>query len=104
MPYNLDSINTIEKYVKYIDFEDFKSDIKTYQAVISELEIIGEATKNIYDFLKIKYPEYPWRLIIDMRNRISHAYFGINFKLIWDVILYDLPKLKDIIIQIKETL
>ena len=99
MPYN----RSKELYV-LDDFEDFKSDRKTYQAVIRELEIIGKATKNIYDFLKIKYPEYPWRLIIDMRNRISYAYFGINFKLIWGVILYDLPKLKDIIIQIKETL
>ncbi len=75
----LESINAIEDYIKYIEFGEFKSDRKTYQAVIREFEIIGEATKNIYNDLKEKYPNYPWRRVIDFRNMISHGYFGIDF-------------------------
>ena len=93
----LESINAIEDYVKYIEFEEFKSDRKTYQAVIREFEIIGEATKNIYNYLNTKYPDYPWRRIVDFRNKISHEYFGINFAFIWNTVFDNLPELKRII-------
>jgi len=89
-----DSINAIEEYVKYIDFEEFKNDRKTYQAVIREFEIIGEATKNILSFLNDVYPQYNWREVIDFRNKITHEYFGVNFNIIWNSIFYELPKLK----------
>ena len=93
----LESINAIEDYIKYIDFEDFKKDRKTYQAVIREFEIIGEATKNIYKDLKEIYPTYPWRRIIDFRNKISHEYFGIDFAFLWNTSFDKLPELKKII-------
>jgi len=93
----LESIEAIYEYVKYIDFSEFKTDRKTYQAVIREFEIIGEAIKNIYQFLEKCYPNYPFREVIDFRNRICHGYFGIDFFVIWNAIYYDLPKLREII-------
>ena len=97
----IESIDAIFSYLVDVDFDEFKSDRKTYQAVIREFEIIGEATKNIYECLNKYYPEYPFRRVIDFRNRIAHEYFGINFKTIWDIIYYELPKLKEIILKVK---
>ncbi|WP_024787470.1 MULTISPECIES: DUF86 domain-containing protein [unclassified Lebetimonas] len=96
----LESVNAIESYVVYIDFDEFKNDRKTYQAVIREFEIIGEATKNIYQDLKKVYPNYDWRKIIDFRNIVSHNYFGIDFLTIWNTIFDKLPELKQIIEKI----
>ncbi len=97
-----ESINAIFEYLIDVEFNEFKSNRMMYQAVIREFEIIGEAVKNIYPCLKEAYPKYPFRRIIDFRNRISHEYFGINFKTIWDIIFYELPKLKKIINNIKK--
>jgi len=98
----LEAIRAIESYVVYIDFDEFKNDRKTYQAVIREFEIIGEATKNIYQDLKNIYPDYPWRKIIDFRNLITHNYFGIDFLTIWNTIFDKLPELKKIIEKISK--
>ena len=97
----IESIDAIFSYLVDVDFDEFKSDRKTYQAVIREFEIIGEATKNIYECLNKYYPEYPFRRVIDFRNRFAHEYFGINFKTIWDIIYYELPKLREIILKVK---
>ncbi len=96
----LESINAIEDYIKYIDFEYFRKDRKTYQAVIREFEIRVEATKNIYKDLKEIYPDYHWRIIIDFRNMITHGYFGIDFLTVWNTAHYDLAELKKIIEKI----
>jgi len=98
----LESIDAIFEYLVDVEFDEFQSKRMIYQAVIREFEIIGEAVKNIFSCLKKVYPEYPFRRIIDFRNRISHEYFGINFKTIWDIIFYGLPKLKEIIHNIKK--
>ncbi len=98
----LDSIEAIFDYVKGIEFEDFKADRKTYQAVIREFEIIGEATKHILNEARNCCPDIPWRSIIDFRNVISHEYFGIRLKTIWDLIFYELPNLKQAIIKLKK--
>ena len=96
----LESVNAIEDYIKYMNFDEFINDRKTYQAVIREFEIIGEATKNIYQDLKKIYPNYNWRIIIDFRNLISHEYFGIDFLTIWNTAFDKLPELKEIIEKI----
>ncbi|WP_457564756.1 HepT-like ribonuclease domain-containing protein [Caminibacter sp.] len=99
-----ESIEAIFEYVKGYELEDFKNDRKTYQAVIREFEIIVEATKNVYDFLKEKYPNYKWRVIIDFRNKINHEYFGIDYVLIWNTIFLKLSELKKIITNILKEL
>ena len=75
------------------DLEEFKKS-KLYQdAVIRKLEIIGEASTNISDELKNKYTKVPWKVIRGMRNRLSHAYFGIDYNLVWETLINDIPKL-----------
>jgi uncharacterized protein with HEPN domain len=81
------------------DFEELKKS-KLYQdAIVRKLEIIGEASKNISDELKLKYPEVEWRKIKAMRDRLIHTNFGIDLSLVWEVIIKDIPILHE---QIKK--
>jgi uncharacterized protein with HEPN domain len=90
----LDSIDAIFDYTKDIDFENFKQDRKTYQAVIKEFEIIGEAAKKIPNQITSKYQEIEWRDMSDFRNMLIHEYFGVDLQIVWNTVIDDLPQLK----------
>ena len=82
------------------NFEEFKRS-KLYQdAVIRKLEIIEEASNNISEKLKKEYPNIPWAEMKGMRNRLIHAYFGVNLNLVWEVLIKEVPKLHKEINQI----
>lgn len=74
--------------------EAFLTDKKTQDAVIRNLEVMGEAAKNVTQDLRKRSPEVPWKQIAGMRDKVIHEYFGVNFKLIWDVVERELPALK----------
>ena len=71
----------------------FIADTKTQDAVIRNLEIIGEAVKNISAELKKAYPDIPWRRIAGMRDRMIHEYFGVNLEVVWERVERDVPEL-----------
>jgi uncharacterized protein with HEPN domain len=96
----LDSINDIEVFVIELDFEQFKNDKKTINAVVRSIEVIGEAAKKIPKTLKNKYPDIPWRKIIGMRDKLIHEYFGIDIEILWKTAKEDIPGLKKEIIKI----
>ena len=91
----LTAIDRIFEYTKGYDFTGFKRDYKTVDAVIRNFEIIGEAARNIPDEIKEQYPDVPWYEMYSLRNRISHAYFGIDYEIIWDIIKNHLPENKE---------
>ena len=95
------AINRIFEYTENYDFIDFKRDYKTVDAVIRNFEIIGVAVKNIPDEIKEQYPDIPWKGMYSLRNRISHGYFGIDYEIIWDIIVNYLPLNKEQILNIK---
>jgi len=90
----ISSIDRIIEYTKEYDFIQFKKDYKTVDAVIRNFEIIGEAAKNLPIEIKKQYSNVPWDEMYSLRNRISHAYFGIDYEIIWDIIVNYLPKNK----------
>ena len=94
------SIEKIEQYTLGYDFIQFNCDSKTFDAVIRNLEIIGEASKNIPVIIKEKYSDIPWKEMYVLRNKVSHEYFGVDNDIIWDVITNHLPKNKWQIISI----
>ncbi|MCK5843615.1 MAG: DUF86 domain-containing protein [Victivallales bacterium] len=96
----LESIRKIAGFIGDMDFDEFVNDEKTSSAVILKLIIIGEATKNIPKYLRERYSDVPWSDMAKMRDKISHGYFGINFKIIWEVIKSQLPKLEPRIAEI----
>ena len=96
-----DSIKNIEEFSKNLDKEKFSKDNLRQSAIIRQLEIIGEAAKNIPESIRDRYPEIPWKDISGFRDKLSHAYFGVSMNRIWNIIEKDLPKLKEEITKIK---
>lgn len=90
----LESIEKIFNYTENLNFESFTEDSKTVDAVVRNLEIIGEATKQLPDDWKAEHNSVEWYKLAGIRNRIIHGYFGIDLEIIWAVITKDLLKLK----------
>ncbi len=82
------------EFVKDMDYEKFSKDKKTVYATIRALEIIGEAAKSIPLTIKNHYPEIPWKDMAGMRDKVIHAYFGVDLKRVWSTINSDIPHLK----------
>lgn len=97
----IDSLEKIERYVENLTFDQFSTDIKTIDAVIRNLTVIGEAVKNIPHDIKIKCRDIPWEEIIGMRNKIIHEYFGVDESILWKTLKEDLPIFKDQIFKIE---
>lgn len=96
----LNACEYIQEFVKDVDFDLFQDDEKTSSAVIRKFEIIGEAAKNIPDFIKENYPCIAWKDMAGMRDRLIHGYFGIDYFIVWDTIESDVPKIISIVTQI----
>ena len=90
----LDAMEAIEDFVGDMDFDDLKADDKTSSAVIRKFEVIGEAAKNIPSTITAEHPEIQWRSMAGMRDKLIHAYFGIDYTLIWATIKDEIPKIK----------
>jgi uncharacterized protein with HEPN domain len=88
------AMSRIAEYVEGYDFNRFKKDYKTVDAVIRNFEIIGEASRTLDDELKNKYPDIPWKEMYYLRNRVTHEYFGVDYEIIWDVAVNHLPNNK----------
>ena len=90
----VEAIDKIARYTADVDRDSFLEDEKTIDAVVRNLEIIGEATRQLPDTYTAKHGGIPWRQIAGLRNRIVHDYFGLDLEIIWGVITNDLPNLK----------
>ena len=76
-------------------FNEFFENPRLSRAVCRSLEIIGEASSKIHPDLKAKFSHIPWREMSDIRNKIIHHYFGIDYDIIWDTIKTDIPILRE---------
>ena len=100
----LDAIEKIETYLLGFDMEMFKRNDLTIDAVVRNIEIIGEATTCLDRGLKAKYPNVEWRFATSIRNRLIHGYFDVDAEIVWNTTQNDLPKLKVEIEKILENL
>lgn len=96
-----EAIRRIEVYIKNIDYSKFLKNIKTQDAVVRNLEIIGEAAKNLSDNVKKDCPNIPWKKLAGIRDRLIHKYFGVNYDIVWAISKDELP---DIASEIEKTL
>ncbi len=99
-----DAILEIENYTSEIAYDDFESNSMMQYATVKQLEIIGEAANHLTEHFKTLYSEIEWREIVRLRNLLVHEYFGIDAKIVWDIIENDIPEFKNQIKEIIENL
>ena len=84
----------IARYTAGMERAAFLADEKTADAVVRNLEIVGEASKQVPEEFKALHPALPWTQMAGLRNRIVHDYAGIDLELIWDIVGNSLPALR----------
>jgi uncharacterized protein with HEPN domain len=90
----LDAMDLIAEYTKGMSENEFLSNSMAHDAVVRQIEIIGEAARNDSTEIQEKYPKLPWAKMIGIRNKVIHEYFNVNYSVVWDTINEDLPLLK----------
>ena len=93
----LEAMDKIERYIKDLRYEEFVKNEMVVDAVIRNLEIIGEASRNIPEDAREKHPEIPWKRMIGLRNIAIHEYFGIDLSIIWEIITKNIPETRPVI-------
>lgn len=78
-----------------MSYQKFLKDTKTQDAVVRNLEIIGEAVKNISESLKAEHPNIPWKDMARVRDKVIHFYFGVNYDIVWSIAKEDLPQVAE---------
>jgi uncharacterized protein with HEPN domain len=78
-----------------VDWDSFRRDETLKRAFVRSIEVMGEAVKQIPDSVRQKYPGVDWRAIAGMRDRLIHAYYGVNYEMVWDAIRNKVPSLAE---------
>ncbi len=96
-----EAMQKIASYTAGMDFDAFLTDTKTSDAVVRNVEIIGEACKQLPEAFKADHPHLPWAQMAGMRNRIVHDYTGVDLGIIWHVVTHSLPELAEEISRLR---
>jgi len=96
----LDAMEKAEAMLSDVDFEEFEEDYQLNFAVVRALEIIGEATKRLPEYVREQYSEIPWKDMAGMRDRIIHGYDAVNLRIVWDTVKKRIPGIKPKIQQL----
>jgi uncharacterized protein with HEPN domain len=86
----VEAIHWSREFVEGLSYEAFLADKKSQDAVIRNLEIIGEATKQLSGEIRAENGQIPWRKMAGLRDRLIHDYFGVNIDIVWQIVSVDL--------------
>ena len=98
----LDEMTYLVERTQGLTQDRFLQDATLQRAFVRSLEIIGEAVKNVPDDFRQRYGYIDWRAIAGMRDRLIHGYFGVDYDIVWDVVIHKVPILRQEIQQILE--
>lgn len=98
----LEYMERAEKYVEGLTLDAFLHDSKTSDAVLRCIEVIGEASKNIPQEIRQRYPFIPWRDMAGMRDKVIHGYFQVDLESVWLVVQEDIPSLRPLLRKVLE--
>lgn len=88
----LQAMSKVRRFTAGLGFEQFLQDEKGVDAVLRNLEVIGEAARHVPDELKTRFPDVEWRRMTGLRNIITHEYFGVDLRIIWEIASKHLPE------------
>jgi len=99
----IEALKRIENYASGINYRSFTKDTKTQDAIVRNLEIIGEATKKIPAMIRQKNSREPWRRMAGLRDILIHDYFGVNYEIVWGIVQNDLPAVLPLLKKIRRS-
>jgi uncharacterized protein with HEPN domain len=95
----IEAINKIDRYTGGIDFDSWLKDEKTIDAVIRNIEVIGEASSHLPKEIQEQFEDVPWKMMRGIRNILAHEYFGVDLEIVWKTVKEDLPALKKLLLK-----
>lgn len=93
----LEAVERVREFTRGVSKERFLKDVLVQSAVIRQLEIVGEAVKNLSSSFRKHHKDVPWQDIAGLRDKLIHGYFGVDISLVWGICENDLPELEDFI-------
>ncbi len=100
----IEAMEAIERFVEGKSKDDLFHDEMTLSAVLWKLSVIGEAAKHVPQDIREKWPQIPWKGMAGMRDRLIHAYFGIDRELLWEVVKTQIPRIKSELRELRDSL
>jgi len=100
----VESMDRIEHYLSGLSYYDFLSNQMVIDAVLRNIEIIGEAARNIPENIRNDYQIIPWKRMIGLRNIATHVYFGIDYDILWKILTEGIPEAKKYVLQLRDLL
>lgn len=96
----LEAIRRAALYINDLSYAEFMTDVKTQDAVIRALEVLGEACKGVSPVSKSRFSDIPWKKIAGLRDKLIHDYFGVNLDIVWEVVTVEISHLEPQLRQI----
>ncbi|HER20227.1 MAG TPA: DUF86 domain-containing protein [Chromatiales bacterium] len=87
----LEAVSRVEAYVNGVPEQEFWRDTEKQDAVLRQLQVLGEAARKVSSALRDAHPEVPWHKIAGMRNKVVHEYFVVDLEVVWETALVDIP-------------